>query len=79
MTITLSNGRKPWWTQNMAKAGPNSNNKFGYRGVAYYKRTGRYIAQISLHGKRLNLGYFDTAEQAHTAVTAKQQEIWNDR
>lgn len=44
-----------------------SNNTSGFTGVHFFKRTGRYQAYISVAKKRISLGYFNTAEEAHNA------------
>ena len=36
------------------------------RGVRLHKY-GRYEARIMIRGRRIELGYYDTAEEAHTA------------
>jgi hypothetical protein len=39
----------------------NSNNSSGFRGVSWYKPSGKWMAYINTApGKRKNLGYFDT-------------------
>ena len=35
-----------------------------YRGVCFFKRVGRWIAYITVSGKRKHLGYFNTEEEA---------------
>jgi hypothetical protein len=46
---------------------PQSNNKSGYRGVIFFKRDNNYQAQITTNKKRIHLGYFKTAQEAHEA------------
>ena len=43
------------------------NNTSGYKGVHYVKDKGKYRAQIRLNYKRVNLGYFLTAEEGAIA------------
>lgn len=43
------------------------NNKSGYKGVSYMKNKGKYRAYIGLRGKQINLGLYDTAEEAYQA------------
>lgn len=43
------------------------NNKSGYLGVFLYKRTGKWVAQINIDGKKKYLGYFDLPEEAFDA------------
>lgn len=37
------------------------NNKSGYKGVCWKKQNKRWVARIGLDGKKIQLGYFDTA------------------
>jgi hypothetical protein len=43
------------------------NNTSGYKGVTYFKRTGRWRAQIWAGNVNRYIGYFDTAEEASAA------------
>ena len=43
------------------------NNKSGYRGVCYHKDNNKYIAQICVNKKNINLGYFQTADEGAIA------------
>lgn len=51
--------------QNHRKA--NSNSKLDLIGVHFDKRLGKYTAQIGVNNKKIYLGAFDTAEEAHEA------------
>lgn len=51
-----------------------SNSGTGLLGASYDKGRKRFLAQISIHGKKTNLGRFKTAELAHQAyVEAKRK------
>jgi len=39
-------------------------NKFGCRGVSYFKPRGTYVARIQIENKRRIIGYFKTVEEA---------------
>lgn len=52
------------------------NNSSGFRGVVYYKRTNRWMAQLQHNGKNMCLGYFLTAEQAADVARAKRAELF---
>lgn len=52
------------WNQRTFKT-----NTSGYKGVSFFRRTGRWKACISANGKREFLGYFDTAELASAAYS----------
>ena len=61
-------------TQNQRR--PQKNNKGGYLGVYYQKLTPSrpWAACISIDGRRVTLGRYDTPEQAHAAyVEAKRK------
>jgi hypothetical protein len=42
-------------------------NTSGYKGVSYFKDRNKYIAQICVNKKNINLGYFQTAEEGAIA------------
>lgn len=48
---------------NQNRVGPLRNNKLGVRGVSQLA-SGKYKAQISIDGKAMNLGHFDTIKEA---------------
>lgn len=52
---------------NMANRARQTNNKTGINGVYFMKSNGRYYAQISVNGKRKNLGCYRTFEEAKEA------------
>lgn len=52
--------------QNKANSPRYRNNSSGFKGV-YLRENGRFRAAMSIDGKLLNLGTFDTAEEAHRA------------
>ena len=60
----ISNLREATQTQNMWNTEKQKRNKSGFKGVHLCKRTKRFCAHICLNGKNINLGYFDTAEEA---------------
>lgn len=45
----------------------NKNNKSGYTGVSYDKRSKKYRAYLTLNKKQIHLGMYDTAEEAYQA------------
>jgi hypothetical protein len=51
------------------------NNKTGFRGVYKYKG-GRFAACVGHQGRKVHIGYFDTAEEANAAVIAKRNELF---
>jgi hypothetical protein len=52
-----------------------SNNKTGYKGVAFDKTRGKYIVSISLNKKQHNLGRFDTAFEAAKAYNEAAKKL----
>lgn len=41
--------------------------KSGLKGAFYHKRDHRWVSSICINGRRRNLGYFNSAEEAHAA------------
>jgi len=65
-------------SQNGANISPPSHNTSGYKGVALYKRTGRWRACITVDRKHIHLGYYDTAEEAVAAYDAAAINAWGE-
>lgn len=57
------------------KAKLTSRNKYGFKGVRW-TRDGSWNAYYYLNKKNLNIGQFDTAEEAARAYDRKAREIW---
>lgn len=56
------------------RAGLDTNNTSGFRGAAYHKQSGRYIAHVGVNGKQVYLGYYATAQEAGSvAATARKR------
>jgi hypothetical protein len=45
-----------------------------YRGVTWVKARGKWQAQVTLNGRRLNLGRFDSEDEAGAVVAAWRRE-----
>lgn len=59
--------------QNQVKA-KSHNKSTGLLGAFYFKTQNSYYSKIKVDGKQIFLGYFDTAQDAHTAyITAKRE------
>lgn len=58
--------------------GPRRGSKHGYKGISFFKRTGRWIAQISVAGKNRGLGYYDSAEEAAVAYDEAAYAAWGN-
>ena len=65
----LVNLRLATHAENMRNAG-HKGSKSGYRGVKYCPNDRRWIARMQHDGKRVSLGYYDTAEEAAAAYRA---------
>tara|TARA_R110000868_G_scaffold302142_2_gene562628 strand:+ start:724 stop:1236 length:513 start_codon:yes stop_codon:yes gene_type:complete len=52
-----------------------SNNKSGFLGVSWHAQTKKWRAQIGLNKKRIYLGLFSTAEEAHQAYLTAKREL----
>lgn len=68
-TVTLDNRRlnlrEAERVGNMRNIGVQKNNKTGFKGVCLERRSGLYVAQIQLNGKRKKLGRRPKPEEAH--------------
>jgi hypothetical protein len=64
-----SNLRAADYVGNNGNAGLSCKNTSGFKGVYFSRHAKRWRAQISISNKTKNLGYFDTAEQAHQAYS----------
>ena len=58
--------------QNTKKARSKHTNLIG---VGYCKRDNVFVSSIRADGKRIHLGTFKTAEEAHTAYVVKKKEL----
>lgn len=67
----LQNLRPSTSSQNLANQRKHSNNKSGFKGVSWHKKTGKWVAQIRHEGHVQHLGLFNNAaEAAQTYNTA---------
>jgi hypothetical protein len=70
-----SNLRPFTGAQNHWNSGISRTNWSGHKGVGWNKAEGKWRARIQANGKRLFLGYFDTAEDAGHAYDAAAREL----
>lgn len=76
----LENLRLATRSQNTTNRRIQKNNTSGMRGVRFYKPSSKWLARISLNGKTLHLGYFDTKEDAYSAYLDAANKLhghWN--
>jgi len=64
--------------QNGYNTGLRKNNTTGFKGVTYFVRTGRWVAQIRAHGKKVSLGYHSTAEEAGAAYLRAAKQLHDE-
>ncbi len=50
-------------------------NKSGFRGVCFDSKTGKWLASIGVHSKDINLGRYDTKEEAYEARVAYEKKL----
>ena len=60
---------------NVQNVGPRRNNTSGFTGVSFYRRTGRWRAQIKNAGRTVHLGDFDQPEAAHDAYMEAKKRL----
>ena len=60
--------------QNLRKA-RSDNLSTGILGVHIDPKSGRFKGKITVCGKQIHLGYFDTAQEAHEAYLIKKREV----
>jgi hypothetical protein len=70
-----SNLREATGSQNKQNKGIRQDNTTGFRGV-YRHEDGKFVARIKVGDKRINLGSFDTAEQASEAYEKAAKEAF---
>jgi hypothetical protein len=56
---------------------PQCNNKSNRRGVHWDKNKNKWVAQLSVNGKKKHIGYFDDADEAYKSYVCKKQELPN--
>ncbi|MGA0588858.1 HNH endonuclease signature motif containing protein [Dyella sp. KRB-257] len=67
---SFANLRECTLQQNQFNRAANSTSRTGAKGVSLDRHTGRYMAKITLRGRTVNLGRFDTVEKASAAYMA---------
>jgi len=74
----IANLRPATNSQNQQNTQLRSHNKSGFKGVYYYRRTGKWQAYIKKDGAQTHLGYFETAEAAHSAYVAAAKQYFGE-
>ena len=62
-------------SQNLFNIGAHRDNRSGYKGVSRDRLGRRWVARISARGLNVNLGTFDTPEEAHEAYVSAANDL----
>lgn len=62
-------------SENYRNKGMQRNNTSGHKGVSWHKRLNKWIANISEDGTLVHLGYYDSVDEAATAVQDRKQSF----
>ena len=62
-------------SENQCNRGKPKNNTSGFKGVTFDKQTGKFKAQIALHGKNHALGRFSKPEDAAEAYRSAAEKL----
>jgi hypothetical protein len=73
-----SNMRLCTQSQNMRNRGANKNNKSGFKGVSFDKRSSKWVAGIKLNRKRISIGFYAAPEEAARAYDEKAKELFGE-
>lgn len=71
----IANLREATTSENKFNIGLRSDNMSGFKGVSWIRRRSNWQSEIAASGKRRNLGYFSTAEEAARAYDAAAKEM----
>lgn len=71
----IANLREATGAQNCANRKRRSDNKSGYKGVCWHRRSGKWHAQICASGKSIHIGYFADVEEAAEAYRARATSL----
>ena len=74
----LENLRLATQSQNMSNKGKLITNTSGYKGVSWNSSKNKWRARLTVDGKSMHIGYFDTAEEAYEAYCEIVQNICGD-
>lgn len=61
--------------QNQCNRRMAANNTSGFKGIWFNKNEQKWVANISTHGRKHSLGYFDTKEAAYAAYCSAAEKL----
>jgi hypothetical protein len=64
--------------QNNQNRSISKNNTSGRKGVAWYKRYGKWRVQIQFNNKKIHVGYYDDIDDASKAYNKKAKELFGE-
>jgi hypothetical protein len=73
-----SNLREATSSQNLHNMRIKNGNRVGFKGVIFDKYTGRYRARIRVNYRLVDLGRFDTPDEAHIAYIAAAKKYYGE-
>lgn len=73
---SIANLRDASPSQNIANSRLSKANTTGFKGVAWDKGRGQFVAKIKKNYKARHLGRFSTAEKAHAAYAAAAKDLF---
>jgi hypothetical protein len=71
----IDNLREATRSQNCQNAKLSKVNRSGVKGVSWHKYNQKWYARISLDGKRIDLGYFDSLIEAEATIKATREKL----
>lgn len=74
----ISNLRLANQRENMANTRKKQNTTSNLKGVSWYKRKQKWVAQIRINGKSKHIGYFQNQQEAHAAYCAAAVEVFGE-
>lgn len=66
-------------SENLVNSCRRSDNRTGYKGVAFNRERGKFIAFANKNRRRIFIGRFDTAEEVAMAYDKKAIELYGER
>jgi hypothetical protein len=65
-------------SQNIANSKIRKDNKCGFKGISFDKKRNKYLARIVVNGKSINLGRFNTPEEAHKTYCEAAEKYYGE-